>query len=130
MSHLIDSDVVADYLKGIPEQVSWINALIAGDIAISIITYGEIDDGIDGSRDPQAAERVFRQFLRFAGVLPLNRSVMRRFATVRRDLRARGMLIGDMDLLIGATALHHRLTLVTRNRRHFDRIPGLALYQP
>ncbi len=129
MSHLIDSDVVADYLKGIPEQVHWINALIPGGIAVSIITYGEIYDGIDGSRDPKTAEHVFRQFLRLADVLPLNQSVMRRFASVRRDLRSRGLLIGDMDMLIGATALHHRLTLVTRNRRHFDRIPGLTLYQ-
>ncbi len=129
MSHLIDSDVVADYLKGIPEQARWINALIPGGIAVSIITYGEIYDGIDGSRDPKTAAHVFRQFLRLADVLPLNQSVMRRFASVRRDLRSRGLLIGDMDMLIGATALHHRLTLVTRNRRHFDRIPGLTLYQ-
>jgi predicted nucleic acid-binding protein len=35
-----------------------------------------------------------------------------------------------MDLLIAATALDHDLTLVTRNRRHFERIPDLTLYQP
>ena len=37
------------------------------------------------------------------------------------------MLIGDFDLLIGATALQHDLTLMTNNRRHFDRIEGLRL---
>jgi len=37
-------------------------------------------------------------------------------------------MIGDFDILIAATALHHDLTLVTRNRRHFERIPNLALY--
>lgn len=35
----------------------------------------------------------------------------------------------DPDLLIAATALHHDLTLVTRNRKHFERIPGLDLYE-
>lgn len=34
------------------------------------------------------------------------------------------------DILIAATALHHDLALVTRNRAHFQRIPGLKLYEP
>ncbi|MDQ2810105.1 MAG: type II toxin-antitoxin system VapC family toxin [Chloroflexota bacterium] len=40
------------------------------------------------------------------------------------------MLIGDADTLIAATALHHDLTLVTGNRRHFSRIPNLTLLTP
>jgi tRNA(fMet)-specific endonuclease VapC len=55
---------------------------------------------------------------------------MQRFARVRGELRRAGMIIGDFDLLIAATALHHKLTVVTRNVRHFQRIPELALYQP
>jgi predicted nucleic acid-binding protein len=104
------------------EQAS---AFVRSGIAISIITYGEIYDGIDGSYDPRAAAEVF---LRFANVLPLNRSIMRRFAAVRRNLRSRGQLIQDMDMLIAVTALHHNLTLVTRNRSHFRRTPGIILY--
>jgi predicted nucleic acid-binding protein len=33
------------------------------------------------------------------------------------------------DLLIAATALRYELTLVTRNLRHFQRVPGLRIYQ-
>jgi tRNA(fMet)-specific endonuclease VapC len=51
------------------------------------------------------------------------------FARTRADLRRSGQLIADLDLLIAATALHHDLTLLTRNVRHFARIPGLRLYQ-
>jgi predicted nucleic acid-binding protein len=54
---------------------------------------------------------------------------MTTFARTRAGLRARGILIPDLDLLIAATALEHDLTLLTRNRRHFDRITGLKLYQ-
>jgi tRNA(fMet)-specific endonuclease VapC len=36
-------------------------------------------------------------------------------------------MIGDCDLLIGATALRHNLTLLTNNRRHFERIDGLRM---
>jgi predicted nucleic acid-binding protein len=37
------------------------------------------------------------------------------------------MIVGDLDLLIGATALHHDLTLLTNNRRHFERIEGIRI---
>lgn len=61
-------------------------------------------------------------------VIPVDRSVADRFAMVRAELRASGMLIPDMDLLIAATALTHDLTLVTGNMRHFDRVPGLRIH--
>ena len=43
------------------------------------------------------------------------------------NLRGR---LADFDLHIAATALHHDLTLLTFNLRHFDRVPNLKLYQP
>jgi tRNA(fMet)-specific endonuclease VapC len=38
-----------------------------------------------------------------------------------------GLRVGTQDLKIAAAALVHRLTVVTRNRRDFGRIPGLGL---
>jgi predicted nucleic acid-binding protein len=38
-------------------------------------------------------------------VLPLTEESMKRFATLRGELRAQGLLIGDLDLLIAATAI-------------------------
>lgn len=52
-----------------------------------------------------------------------------RFAEIRRDLGAEGTVLDLADLLIAATALHYDFTLVTRNRRHFARLPGIRLYQ-
>lgn len=129
MTHLVDSDYVVDWLIGRPDVVALLSALRRDGLAISLITYGEIYEGIYRGRDPQSSERRFRQFRRFVEVLSLSRTIMRRFARLRGALRSRGELIGDADTLIAATALHHQLTLVTRNRRHFARIPGLQLYQ-
>ena len=42
-------------------------------------------------------------------------------------LRREGNLIPDLDLLIGVTALHHDMTLVTNNTKHMSRIEGLKL---
>lgn len=40
---------------------------------------------------------------------------------------ARGLPIGDNDIWIAATALAYRLPLVSRNARHFARVPGLNI---
>ncbi len=48
-------------------------------------------------------------------------------ARLYADLRSAGILIDDADLLIAATAIRHGATFVTRNTKHFQRIPGLRL---
>ena len=128
MSYLVDTDWVADALHGRAAAVELLTSIAQQGLAISLVTYGEIYEGILYGRDPRAAERGFRQFLRQVDVLLLTRSIMRRFAQIRGDLRRRGQLIGDPDIVIAATALHHTLTLVTRNRPDFGRIPGLQLH--
>ena len=127
MSYLVDSDWVADYLKGRAPIVQQLDRLAPDGLAISLITFGEIYEGIYYGRDPRGHEAGFRSLLRVIDVLALNRAILRRFARIRGQLRRQGQLIGDLDILIAATALEHDLTLLTRNRRHFDRIPELKL---
>ena len=55
-------------------------------------------------------------------------AIMERFAILRGQLpRHVRRQVGDLDLLIGATALEHDLRLFTYNRKDFDHIPGLTL---
>ena len=130
MKYLVDTDWVVDYLAGKSQAISLLSSAWQDGIAISLITLGEIYEGIYYGRDPERSEAVFRQFLRSVDVLSLNRSIMQRFGRVRGDLRRRGELIGDPDILIAATALYYDLTLLTRNRKHFQRIPLLKAQFP
>ena len=50
----------------------------------------------------------------------LDLETCRIFGRERGRLRAKKTLIGDFDLLIGATAIRHGLVLLTNNRRHFE----------
>lgn len=128
MKYLIDTDWVADWLHGQPATVTTLTQLREQGLAISVITYGEIYEGVYYGRQPQQAEKAFRQFLRGVSVLPLTRPTMRQFARLRGELRRQGRIIPDADLLIASTALNHDLTLLTRNRAHFERVKDLSLY--
>lgn len=128
IAYLVDSDVVADALKGKTQAVQLLSSLEPDGLAISLITYGEIYEGVLYSKDPKASEQVFNLFLRDVTVLPVSRPIMRQFSQLRGELRGGGNIIGDFDLLIAATAMHHNLSLVTRNTKHFQRVRGLTLY--
>jgi tRNA(fMet)-specific endonuclease VapC len=60
-------------------------------------------------------------------ILAVDGEVARRFGEVRAGLLDRGRPVSGMDLLIGATALVHGLTVVTHNTQDFTDIPGLAV---
>ena len=128
MTYLIDSDRTIDLLSETEDAVRLWDTIERAGVAISAITFGEVLEGVYLGRDPESAEQTFEQWVRAVQVLPIDEDVARHFARMRGDLGQRGMLIADTDLLIAATALHHDLTLVTRNQRHFGRIPNLRLY--
>ncbi len=129
MKYLLDSDYVADYLVAKPHATELLSSLAKEGTAISLITVGEIYEGIYYGYDPQRATVQFQQFLTSVSILVLTQAIMRQFAQIRGELRRTGKLIGDFDILIGATAIHHHLTLVTLNIRDYDRIPHLKLYK-
>jgi tRNA(fMet)-specific endonuclease VapC len=128
LAYLIDTDWTVDYLKGRPDAITLLNGLLPDGIAISIVTYAEIYEGIYFGSNPAKHEAAFHAFLRVADLLELTRLVARRFARIRGDLRRQGLLLPQPDLFIAATALHYNLTLVTRNRRHFGRVANLNIH--
>lgn len=130
MKYLVDTDYVIDYLYGNQDARDLLAQLNPDGMALSVITYSEIYEGIFSSREPKQAERVFRAFLEGVTVLPLGREVGRQYARLRRELRAARRPITNraLDLVIAATAITHRLVLVTRNTRDYGDVPALHLY--
>lgn len=60
-------------------------------------------------------------------VLELEADIARAAGQLARELRGSGQTIGENDVWIAATALHHRLPLVTNNVQHFQRIASLQV---
>jgi tRNA(fMet)-specific endonuclease VapC len=129
--YLLDTDWVVDILNGQENTIHTVLELAPAGLAVSIITYGELYEGAAFAHDPHPALSGLRSFLKGKPVLPLTQPIMERFARIRGSLpKPVRQQIGDLDILIAATCLEHDLTLLTRNRKDFQQIPHLKLYQP
>lgn len=60
-------------------------------------------------------------------VMPLSREVAELSASTEAELETSGKQIGINDVYIAATALRHGMTVVTRNKAHFERVPKLKV---
>jgi predicted nucleic acid-binding protein len=129
-SYLLDTDWIVDILNGQENAIHTALELAPAGLALSIITYGELYEGAAFAHDPAPALAGLRSFLKGKAMLPLTQPIMERFAQIRGSLpRPLRQQIGDLDILIAATCLEHNLTLLTRNRKDFQQIPDLKLYQ-
>jgi predicted nucleic acid-binding protein len=107
---LIDTDVFVDHLRGAVE-------LHVGDhrAHYSVITRAELFAGSTATASVTTLLGPFREVV-------VDRAIAERAGRVRREAGIR-----LPDALIAATALEHRLSLVTRNRADFDKVRGLRL---
>ena len=127
MQYLIDTDWVIDYMHEVARVVDRIAEVTPDGVGLSVVSLGELYDGVLGDVDPRQSEQALDAFLERVSLLDVDAEIGRIFGRERRRLRAEGNLIGDLDLFIGATALRHGLTVLTNNRRHFERIEGITI---
>jgi len=129
MPYLVDSDWLIDYQLEVPEAKKLVERLTEFGIAISVITYLEVYDGLVRRPDFVEVASKFEDFVDTIFLIDISREVARRCAHSRETLRNQGKRVRQraLDLLIAATALEHSLTLVTRNSDDYLDIPDLKL---
>lgn len=130
--YLLDTNVVSELRRPRPHKavLAWIAAVPADRLFLSAVTIGEIQAGIELTREQDPAksdqlERWLDQVVASYGVLPMDAVAFRQWAKLKH--RRSETLIEDA--MIAATAIVHRLTVATRNVRDF-RALGVALIDP
>ena len=125
---LIDTDTISFFLRNQPNVVSHFKQYLDDfeRINFSIITYYEILSGLK-YRDARKQLAAFLEFVDCNSMLPLTKNSIEFSADIYADLRKKGKLIDDIDVLIAGISLSNDLVLVTHNTAHFERIDGLEL---
>ena len=133
--YLLDTDTLTHLHAGNPRVVEHLQAVEDPDIGITIITKiellrGRFDFMLKAATGPEllrAQQLLLRteELLTQIIVVPVDEASAIQFERLR--LIKRLSKIGRADLLIASIALAHKATLVTRNRRHFQQVPGLVV---
>lgn len=122
--YLLDTNIVSELRKPRPQAavISWLEGIDDSDLHISVVTLGEIQAGIEITREQDAAkaaeiEAWADQLAAAYNVLAMDAATFRLWA----KLMHRQSDTFYEDAMIAATARVHMLTVVTRNVRDFKR---------
>lgn len=134
---LLDTNVISELVRPKPEPrlISWIEATDENLLFLSVLTVGEIRKGISSLRDSR--RRVALEawldsdlVLRFANrILSIDQAVADRWGRLAAQVAAAKSSLPVIDGLLAATAVHHNLTLVTRNTKDVA-ATGVPLFNP
>jgi toxin FitB len=117
---LIDSNIIIYAAK--PEHADLRQFIAAHAPVVSSVSMVEV---LGYHKLTEAERQHFEEFFAAATVLPRSDTVLQQAIKLRQ---VRKVTLGDS--LVAATALVHGRTLVTRNAKHFEWIPGLTVLNP
>jgi tRNA(fMet)-specific endonuclease VapC len=119
---IADSDVLIDFLRGRDTADRVAFELKRGSLSTTAITAFEL---WAGARLEQVTS--VETLLSALPIFPLETNSARRAGEIRRLLETKGTGIGMADSLIAGICLEQDATLLTRNKKHFERVSGLKL---
>ncbi|MDO8359588.1 MAG: type II toxin-antitoxin system VapC family toxin [Devosia sp.] len=96
-------------------------------LCISSIVLSELAFGAEKSQHRHRSLETLDTFVSLLKIEPFGADAARDYGRLRAHLEQEGTPCGPLDTLIGAHARSLGLTLVTNNRREFDRMPGLKV---
>jgi predicted nucleic acid-binding protein len=122
--YLVDTDVMIDVSRRNAAAANFVDSL--DDITISIITAHELIVGARNQRDADGIDSLIKAY-------PVHRELGTQITGLAYELlkrHAKSDGLRTFDARIAATAIDAGLTLVSKNRRHFQMIGGLNLEVP
>jgi predicted nucleic acid-binding protein len=124
---LLDTNCISEIVRPKPEPsvVEWLEATEETMLNLSVLTLGEIRKGLAGLAQGKRRTRLESWLevelqTRFAGrILPVDTAIADRWGVIAAEAKRRGKALSVIDGLLAATALHHNLTVVSRNASDF-----------
>lgn len=126
--YLLDTNICIYIAKHNPPAVrERFSRHTADELAMSVVTLGELRFGAEKSQSRERALAVIGQLESTIQIAPLTEAVGEHYGQIRAALQQRGQMIGNNDLWIAAHARAEGWILVTNNEREFVRVEGLQV---
>jgi tRNA(fMet)-specific endonuclease VapC len=126
MSFLLDTNTCIVYLNGRSQSVRQkLETLSPREVLVCSVVKAELFYGAMKSINPERTLAGQQLFLNRFVSLKFDDAAAEAYSRIRAELDRAGKPIGPNDLMIAAIAVSNELTLVTHNRREFDRVLGL-----
>lgn len=127
--YLLDTDILVGLLREKKNAVEKIEQIskISDNVFISVLNVFELIEGAYLSSNKDKSLKSVFDLIENIEIINLNKDVSVSAGKISADLKSRGAIIGIGDILIGASAILLNLILITNNKKHFERIPGLKL---
>ncbi|MEA3349303.1 MAG: type II toxin-antitoxin system VapC family toxin [Chloroflexota bacterium] len=122
---VLDTDIIIDHLRRHSDIVKVV--LSRYKIAITAINHYELLSVPFLSKRQQIS---LTQLLEIVEIIPFDMYASESAAQIWNLLRSQGKTIGVLDTHIAGTCLSRKLPLLTRNVKHFQRVPDLQLISP
>jgi len=122
---LCDTNILIEFYKDNKEAVNALRQIGLPNIAVSVITIGEL---YFGARDRRELLKI-KKHLAGLHQIAVDTEISSQFLSLL-ETYALSHRLNLPDALIAATALHHGLSLYTLNVKDFRFIEGLSLYKP
>ena len=125
---VVDSDVLIDLLRNEPDTAALIKSLeTTHELGTTDINAFELYWGAYKSRKMESEVTAAKGLLNTLFLLGTNEAAMELSAKIISDLERQGNPTDLRDLFIASICIVHSLKLLTRNRKHFEKIRGLKL---
>lgn len=126
-SYLIDTSVIINYLRNKGSTVETLNNL-EGKLNSSYICLAELYEGISRVKEKDKAEKIVLEFFAWLShTFSIDEDIAITFGQLRATLKTKGSIIEDLDLLLAATCITHKLVLITANFKHFSKVADLEI---
>ena len=132
---LLDTNCISELVRTKPEPrvMDWMRAADESLLYLSVLTLGEIRKG--AAILPQSKRRTYLESwleldlqVRFSGrILDIDKAVSDRWGWLSAEAQRQGRPLSAIDGLLAATAIHHNLTIVSRNVSDFTHTHALVL---
>ena len=125
--YLLDTDFIVALLRNNNDAIKKAAILEDKSLKISVLTFYELVEGCFRSRYPEKAFAALLELISPFEEINIDRDICFAEGKISASLKKEGAVIGDDDTLIGSTAVLYNLTIVTRNTKHFAKIPSIKM---